>query len=101
VSTPAPALGLSAPVLPDPPVRVPSSRTDPKEASKQFEGMLLTNLFQELRKTVHPSGLFGGGGSAQSTYEYLLDQAVVNRAMDSGRTWGLRDKLEASLRAKQ
>ena len=101
MSSPSPVLGLSAPALPDPPVRVPSSRTDPKEAAQQFEGMLLTNLFQELRKTVHPSGLFGGGGSAQSTYEYLLDQAVVKRAMDSGRTWGLRDKLEASLRAKQ
>ncbi len=81
------------------------AQKDPKaavrEAAKQFEGMLMANLFQELRKTVHPSGLFGGGGSANGTYEYLLDQAVVNHAMDGGRTWGLRDRIEASLKAAQ
>ena len=73
--------------------------TTPKEAAQQFEGMLLTNLFQQLRKTVHPSGLFGNGGNAQSTYEYLLDQAVVAHAMASGRSYGLRDRMEASLTA--
>lgn len=81
--------------------QAPPTGKDPKEAAKQFEGMLMANLFQELRKTVHPSGLFGGGGSANGTYEYLLDQAVVNHAMDGGRTWGLRDRIEASLKAAQ
>ena len=79
----------------------PAAGTSPKEAAQQFEGMLLTNLFQQMRKTVHPSGLFGNGGNAQSTYEYLLDQAVVNHAMASGRSFGLRDRLEASLTAAQ
>ena len=71
------------------------------EAAKQFEGMLLANLFQQMRKTVHHTDLFGGGGSATGTYEYLLDQAVVNHAMDGGHTWGLSDKIEASLKAHQ
>jgi len=82
---------LVAPVAP--------SGKDPKEAAKQFEGMLMANLFQVLRKTVHSSGLLGDGGAARSTYEYLLDQAVVGHAMDAGKTWGLRDRLEASLTA--
>jgi Rod binding domain-containing protein len=94
---------LSAPVATTPDPALPSvpAGKDPKEAAKQFEGLLMANLFQELRKTVHTSGLFGDGGNARSTYEYLLDQAVVNHAMDSGKTWGLSDKLEASIRAAQ
>ena len=72
----------------------PNGKT--KEAAKQFEGMLMANLFQSLRKTVTPSGLFGNSGQARSTYEYLLDQAVVNHAMASGKGWGLAEKLEAS-----
>lgn len=90
-STATPAQDLVAPSIP--------SGKDPKEAAKQFEGLLMANLFQELRKTVHPSGLFGNGGTARGTYEYLLDQAVVNHAMESGKTWGLSERLESSLKA--
>ena len=64
------------------------------EAAKQFEGMLMANLFQCLRKTVTHSSLFGDGASAQSTYEYLLDQAVVNHALEAGKGWGLSDRLQ-------
>lgn len=70
------------------------------EAARQFEGMLMANLFQCLRKTVTPSGLFGNSGSARSTYEYLLDQAVVTQAMTAGKGWGLSDRLVASWKAK-
>jgi Rod binding domain-containing protein len=89
-STAVPAQDLAATAIP--------SGTDPKEAAKQFEGLLMANLFKEMRKTVHHSSLFGDGGTARSTYEYLLDQAVVNHAMDSGKTWGLSERLESSLR---
>lgn len=78
----------------------PTQGKDPREAAKQFEGFLLANLFQQLRKTVHSSG-FLGGGMAQSSYEFLLDQAVVSHAMDAGKTWGLTDKLEADFRSAQ
>ena len=66
------------------------------EAAKQFEGMLVANLFQCLRKTVVHSDLFGNSGQAQGTYEYLLDQAVVNHAMTGGKGWGLSDRLQAN-----
>jgi len=82
-------------------VQAGPTKKDPKEAAKEFEGLLMANLFKELRKTVHHSGLFGESDSARGTYEYLLDQAVVNHAMEAGKTWGLRDKLEASLKASQ
>lgn len=81
--TPAPELG----------------RKDAK-AAQQFEGMLMANLFQCLRKTVDHSTLFGDSGSAQGTYEYLLDQAVVTHGMGSGKGWGLAERLEASWAAQ-
>jgi Rod binding domain-containing protein len=65
------------------------------EAAKQFEGMLMAFLFQQMRKTVQTSGLFGGNGNARSTYEYLLDQAVTSNAMDAGKGWGLSQQLQA------
>lgn len=53
-------------------------------------------LFQTMRKTVEPSGLFGEEGQARSTYEFLLDQAVVEKAVASGRGWGLAERLESA-----
>jgi len=71
-----------------------SVKTSPKEAAQKFEGLLMAQLFQSLRKTVEPSGLFGDGGQARQTYEYLFDQAVVEHAMASGRGWGLAERIE-------
>lgn len=82
-------------------VQAPPSTPDAKEAAKQFEGMLMANLFKEMRKTVQHTGLFGENEQTTSTYEFLLDQAVINHAMDAGSTWGLRDRLEVSLRNAQ
>jgi Rod binding domain-containing protein len=99
--TPAALISSPGVTLPDPALPGVAAGKDPKEAAKQFEGLLMANLFQELRKTVHTSNLFGDGGNARGTYEYLLDQAVVNHAMEAGKTWGLSDKLEASIRTAQ
>jgi len=93
-------LGPSSAVPQDLVVQRPPAGKDPKEAAKQFEGMLMSNLFQVLRKTVHHSGLLGGD-SATGTYEYLLDQAVINHALDAGWTCGLRDRLETSMKSTQ
>jgi Rod binding domain-containing protein len=71
-----------------------SAKTSPKEAAQKFEGLLMAQLFQSLRKTVEPSGLFGDGGQARQTYEYLFDQAVVEHAMASGQGWGLAERIE-------
>lgn len=65
------------------------------EAAQQFEGMLMAYVFQQMRQTVPPSGLFGDQGNARSTYEYLLDQAVSSNAMKAGKGWGLSQALEA------
>lgn len=75
---------------------LPDATEKTDKAARQFEGMLMGMLFQTLRKTVHPSGLFGDSGQAKSTYEYLLDQAVVDQAVSSGRGWGLAERLKAS-----
>lgn len=71
------------------------------EAAVAFEGMLLSLMFQSMRKTVQPSGLLGDSGQARGTLDYLLDQAVVDSAMKGGRTWGLADRIEAAWRAKE
>ena len=59
-----------------------------------FEGLVMTQMFQAMRKTIQPSGLFGDDAQTRSTYEYLLDQAVVEHAMASGKGLGLADRLE-------
>ena len=53
-------------------------------------------LFQTMRKTVQPSGLFGDSGQSRSTYEYLMDQAVVDQAVSTGHGWGLAERLKAA-----
>ncbi len=73
---------------------LPGSADHTEKAARQFEGMLMSMLFQTMRKTVEPSGLFGEGGQSRSTYEYLMDQAVVDQAVSSGRGWGLADRLQ-------
>jgi Rod binding domain-containing protein len=71
-----------------------TEKTD--KAARQFEGLLMGLLFQTMRKTVQPSGLFGDSGNTRSTYEYLMDQAVVDRAVTAGHGWGLADRLKES-----
>jgi Rod binding domain-containing protein len=71
------------------------SPTRNAEAAKQFEGMLMSFVFQQMRKTVQPSGLFGDDGNARSTYDYLLDQAVTSKAASAGKGWGLSQRLTA------
>jgi Rod binding domain-containing protein len=74
--------------------RVPPATDKTDKAAQQFEGMVMSLLFQSMRKTVQPSGLFGDSGQSRSTYEYLLDQAVADKAASSGKGWGLADRLK-------
>jgi Rod binding domain-containing protein len=75
---------------------VPETEDKTDRAARQFEGLLMGLLFQTMRKTVQPSGLFGDSGQSRSTYEYLMDQAVVDRAVSTGHGWGLADRLKAT-----
>lgn len=72
----------------------PQSPSKWHEAAVQFEGLLMSQVFQTLRKTVKPSGLFGQDQQARSTYEYLLDQAVIEQSLKGGKGWGLSERLE-------
>lgn len=83
------------------PVAEDGTGKDPKEAARMFEGMLWTQVFQAMRKTVEPSGLFGGEGESRSTYEYLLDQAVVTATMEKRGGFGLADRLEQQMTAQR
>ncbi|HEX9009267.1 MAG TPA: rod-binding protein [Holophagaceae bacterium] len=74
--------------------KVPSATDKTKEAAQQFEGLLMSLLFQAMRKTIQPSGLLGDSGHSRSTYEYLMDQAVASKAAASGKGWGLAERLE-------
>lgn len=73
---------------------------DLHKAAVAFEGMLVSLMFQSMRKTVQPSSLLGDSGQAKGTLEYLLDQAVVDSAMKGGRSWGLARRIEEAWRAK-
>jgi Rod binding domain-containing protein len=77
-------------------VALPNANEKTDKAAHQFEGLLMGVLFQTMRKTVQHSGLFGDSSQSRSTYEYLLDQAVVDRAVSSGRGWGLTERLKES-----
>ncbi len=75
---------------------VPDADEKSDKAARQFEGLLMSMLFQTMRKTIEPSGLLGDSGQSRSTYEYLMDQAVVDRAVSGGRGWGLAERLKAA-----
>lgn len=76
--------------------QVPRSESKERIAkvAREFEGMLLEQLMQSMRKTVEPSGLFGQEGQSRSTYEYLLDQAVIGKAVQGGKGFGLAAYME-------
>jgi Rod binding domain-containing protein len=74
---------------------LPAATDKTDQAARQFEGLLMGLLFQSMRKTVEPSGLLGDSGQSQSTYEYLMDQSVIEKAVSSGRGWGLAERLKA------
>lgn len=72
-----------------------------QEAALMFEGMLWMQIAQSMRSTVQPSGLFGNTGQARGTYEFMLDQAVVEQAMKAGKSLGLANQLEKAWAAQQ
>jgi Rod binding domain-containing protein len=78
-----------------------ADKASTKEAAKQFEGLLMSMLLQNMRKTVQTSGLFGDDSKSRSTYEYLMDQAVVEHAISSGQGWGLAERLEKAWSARE
>ena len=76
-------------------------RAEIRKAAASFEGMLMSTMFQHMRKSIQPSGLLGDSGQARGTLEYLMDQAIVDSAMKGGKTWGLAQRLEEAWMARQ
>jgi Rod binding domain-containing protein len=83
-------------LLPTAAPRLGIDKATDKQSALMFEGMVMTQMFQAMRKTIQPSGLFGDDTQARSTYDYMLDQAVLEHAMNAGKGWGLAEKLEKS-----
>lgn len=69
---------------------------DLKGAAEAFEGILLGQMMATMRSTVPHSGLFGESETTRSTYDYLMDQAVIDKAIKGGRGLGLAAHLERS-----
>jgi hypothetical protein len=77
--------------------KLPKTKADKlSQTAIDFEAMLMTQMFQTLRKTVEPSGLFGDNQTERSIYEYLFDQSIFEKAAANGQTWGLASRLEES-----
>jgi Rod binding domain-containing protein len=72
----------------------PADRERITKAAQEFEGMLMEQLMQGLRKTVEPGGLFGKEDQSRSTFEYLMDQAVIAKAVQGGKGLGLAVQME-------
>ena len=64
--------------------------TDPVEAAKKFEGLMIQMMVKEMRKTLPENGLFGSDDI--SMYEDLFDQVIADRIAE-GRGLGLADQL--------
>ncbi|MEO0325569.1 MAG: hypothetical protein AAF447_21610, partial [Myxococcota bacterium] len=66
-----------------------------EQAAKQFEGLLLQQLWQTLRKTVS-SRAFGGAGAGGGTYFHFVDEAMSQGLVEAGGL-GLQDQLTRAL----
>jgi Rod binding domain-containing protein len=75
-------------------------RAEIRKAAVAFEGMLMSTMFQNMRKSTQPSTLLGDSGQAKGTLTYLMDQAIVDSAMKGGKSWGLAQRLEEAWMAR-
>jgi murein DD-endopeptidase MepM/ murein hydrolase activator NlpD len=64
--------------------------TDPVEAAKKFEGLMIQMMVKEMRKTLPENGLFGS--DEISMYEDLFDQVIADRIAE-GRGLGLAEQI--------
>lgn len=64
--------------------------TDPVEAAKKFEGLMIQMMVKEMRKTLPEDGLFGSDDI--SLYEDLFDQVLADRIAE-GRGLGLAEQI--------
>lgn len=63
-----------------------------KKAVYEFEALFITQLFQEMRKTIHSSGLTERSSGPDRIYEGLLDEQL-GFSLSQGRGIGLAQAL--------
>jgi len=73
-----------------------AKRKEFKKISKDFEAMFTGMMLKGMRATV-PEDKLTGGGKAEETYRYLLDQEYANAAAQRGGTGSLASMVEKEL----
>ena len=71
-------------------------RKELKKISKDFEAMFTGMMLKGMRATV-PEDKLTGGGKAEETYRYLLDQEYANAAAQRGGAGSLAHMVEKEL----
>lgn len=74
----------------------PPAGGDLRSAAEAFESLLLGQMMTTMRSTIPHSGLFGESETTRSTYDYLMDQALIEKAVKGGKGFGLAAQLEKS-----
>lgn len=73
-----------------------AKRKELKKISKDFEAMFTGMMLKGMRATV-PESKLTGGGKAEETYRYLLDQEYANAAAQRGGAGSLASMVEKEL----
>lgn len=69
------------------------------EVAEQFEGMLVQQLWQIMRRTVKSGGMLGGEGAGNDLYMSMVDDAM-GRQLSEGGGIGIRSVLMQALGAE-
>ena len=67
-----------------------------KKAVREFEALFVTQMLQEMRKTVPEDGLLQGGSGPNKMYHDMLDEQL-GYALSQGRGMGLAQALYRQL----
>lgn len=73
-----------------------AKRQELKKISRDFEAMFTGMMLKAMRSTV-PEDKLTGGGNAEETYRYLLDQEYANIAANRGGSGSIAAMVEKEL----
>lgn len=79
--------------------RVREAPDDAADVAEQFEGMLVQQLWQIMRRTVKSGGMLGGEGAGNDLYMSMVDDAM-GRQLTEGGGIGLRSVLMRAMGAE-
>lgn len=70
-----------------------------RKACRDFEAIFLSNLFKEMRQTIHRSGLLPSA-PGKETFQMMFDQKVAEDLSGRGEGMGLQKMLYEQLRRR-